>query len=59
MCCPIKATGWTHSFKALVFGMCSSFYIAISQFLCLLLQQQVQRGGRAIEQAVVCAVYLE
>lgn len=58
-CAVLKATGWTHSFKALISGMCSSFYTAIFKFLCLLLQQWVQRGGRVIEQAVVCAVYLE
>lgn len=59
MCCPIKATGWTHSFKAVIPGTCSSFYTAISKSLCLLLQQWVQCGGRVIEQAGVCAVYLE
>lgn len=59
MCSSIKATGWTHNFRASIFGTCSPFYIAISKFLCLLLQQWVQCGGRVIEQAGVCAVYLE
>lgn len=42
MYCPIKAAGWTHNFKASIFGTCSSFYTAISKFLHLLLQQWVQ-----------------